>query len=98
MKLNQFLNVWATMWDTKESYANKYHQKSKERQENGGRSSQSQGSRPRKKHNLSVEQMLDRGGRKYRKKTKAGYFWFVEYEGDKFYMTKAVEYEGTSST
>ena len=59
---------------TKESYANKYHQKSKERQENGGRSSQSQGSRPRKKHNLSVQQMLDKGGQQCREKTKAGYF------------------------
>ena len=35
--------------------------------------------------------MLDRGGRKYQEKTKAGYFWFVEYEGDKFHMTKEGE-------
>ena len=33
--------------------------------------------------------MLDKGGRKHKEKTKAGYFWFVESEGDKFYMTKA---------
>ena len=77
------------MWDTKESYANMYHQNSKDRQEHVGRNSQSQRSRPRKRHNLLVEQMLDRGRRKYREKTKAGYFWFIEYEGDKFYMTKA---------
>ena len=64
--------VWATMWDT--CGTNKYHQKSKERQDNGGRSSQSQVSKPRKKHNLSVEPMLDRGARKYREKTKAGHF------------------------
>ena len=43
----------------------------------------------RKKHNLIVEQMLDRGGKKYGEKSKAGYLWFMEYEGDKFYMTKA---------
>ena len=49
MKALQFRNeVRATMWDTKESYAHKYHQKSKERQENGGGSSQSKGSKPRK--------------------------------------------------
>ena len=78
MKAVQFLSneVQATMWDTKESCANKYHQKSKQRQENGGRSSQSQGSRPRKKHDLLVEQMLNRGGSTYRDTTKAGYFWF----------------------
>ena len=31
----QFLSneVWATMWDTKQSYASKYQQKSKDRQE-----------------------------------------------------------------
>ena len=31
MKRVQFVSnkVWATMWDTNESYANKYHQKSK---------------------------------------------------------------------
>ena len=72
MKPIQFLSneVWATMWDTKEAYANEYHQKSKDRQEHGGRNSQSQGSRPRK--SLLVEQMLDRGGRKRWEKTKAG--------------------------
>ena len=37
----------------------------------------------------TCQHMLDRGGRKYREKTKAGYLWFVEYEGDKFYTTKA---------
>ena len=89
LKLIQFLSneVCATMWDTKESYASKYHQKSKDRKEHVGRNSQSQGSQPRKKHNLSMEQMLDRGGKKYREKTKAGYFRFIEYEGDTFYMT-----------
>ena len=81
--------VRATMLDTKESYTNKYYQKSKDRQEHVGRNSQSQGSRPRKKHNPSLEQMLDRGGKKDREKIKAGYLWFIEYEGDKFYMTKA---------
>ena len=91
MKPIQFLGieVRATMWDTKESYTNKYDRKSKDRHEHGGRNSQSQGSRLRKKHNLSVQQMLDRGGRKYREKTKAVYFLFVEYEGDKFHMMKA---------
>ena len=91
MKPIQFLSneVWAAMWDMKESYANKYHQKFKERQDTGGRDSQSQVSRLREKHNMSGEEMLDRGGRKCREKTKAGHFWFVEYEGNKFYITKA---------
>ena len=35
--------------------------------------------------------MLERGGKKYREKIKAGYLWFIEYEGDKFYMTKACD-------
>ena len=83
MKPIQFLSneVRATMWDTKESYANKYHVKSKERKEHGGRSSQSQGSRARKKHTLSVEQMLERGGRKYRKKSKRSIFGLWSMRG-----------------
>ena len=76
LKLIQLLSneVWATIWDTKESYASKYHQKSKDGQEAVGRNSKSQGSRSRKKHDLSVEQMLDKGGKKYREKARVGYF------------------------
>ena len=77
------------MWDTKELYATMYHQKANERQGNGNRASQSQGSRPRKKHNLSVDQMLVRGEKKYHEKTNAGYFWFIDFEDDKYYVTKA---------
>ena len=45
MKPIQFRSneVRATIWGTKDSYAHKYHHKSKERQEDGERSSQSQG-------------------------------------------------------
>ena len=47
MKPLHFLNneVCTTMWDTKESYVNKYHQKSKEGEKHVGRRSQPQGSR-----------------------------------------------------
>ena len=64
-------------------------QKAKERQGNGNWNSQSQGSRPRKTHNLLVDQMIDRGGKKYREKTKARYFWFMDFEEDKCYVTQA---------
>ena len=76
LKLIQFLSneVCATIWDTKESYSSKYHQKSKDRQEHVARNSQSQGSRPRKKHDQSKKQMLDRGGENNRETTKAVYF------------------------
>ena len=66
-----------------------YHQKAKERQGNGNRVSQSQRWQTRKKHNVSVDHMLDRVGKKYREKTKAGYFWFMDFEDDKYYVTKA---------
>ena len=81
MKPIQFLSneVWYTMWDTKESYATKYHHKTKERYCNGKPNPQSQESWPGKKHNLSVDLLLDRGGKKYRVKTKAGYFWFMDF-------------------
>ena len=45
MKPIQFLSneVWCTMWDTKESYSTRYHQKAKERQGNSHRNSQLHG-------------------------------------------------------
>ena len=89
MKLIQHLSdeVWCTMWDTKESYAWKYHQKVKDTLGSGSRASQSQGLRPKKKHNLSVDQMLDMVGKKYREKTKMGCFFFMDFENDKYYTT-----------
>ena len=74
MKPIQFRSndVWATMWGMKESCANKYHHTSTECQDNRGRSSQSQGSKPRKKHNLSVEQMLAEAEESTARKSKRG--------------------------
>ena len=36
-----------------------------------------------------MDHMLDGGAKKYCKKTKAGYFWFMDFEEDKYYVTKA---------
>ena len=33
--------------------------------------------------------MIDKGGHIYRKKTKAEYFWFADFEDEKYYVTKA---------
>ena len=62
--------VWSTMWDTKELGVSNMKREI-ERGGGGGRLSQSQGSRPKKKHTLLVDRMLDRGGKKYREKTNA---------------------------
>ena len=33
--------------------------------------------------------MLGKGGKKYREKTKAGYLWFIDFDNDKYHVTKA---------
>ena len=64
--------VRAAQWDTKQLCVNEYHPKSKERQVNGGRSSQSQGSRPKKKHSCRWGRCWTGEDESTEKKTKAG--------------------------
>ena len=65
-------DMWCTMLHAKESYATKYHHKSKKRRGNGDRACQSQGLRPRMKQNMSLDRMLDRADRNTTKMAKAG--------------------------
>ena len=91
MKLIQFLSheVWATRWDTKESYANKYHQK----QRNATNMEAEACSRKHLGRAKSIPCRLNRcwAGEEEstEEKSKRVFFWFVEYDGHKFYTTKA---------
>ena len=89
MKPIQFLSneVWCTMWDTKEAYSTKYQQKAKEHERQHKSKLTAAGV-------MAEEEAQPIGGPDARQGWKEvpgedqGYFWFMDFEDNKYCVTR----------